>query len=192
MTMAWWDDLWLNEGFASWMAGRTTEKLHPEWNTALHAVTGRDRALERDALATTHPVVQHVETVEQANQAFDVITYQKGEAVIRMLEGYVGADAWRAGVRRYIQAHAYGNTVSDDLWREIEGPPASRSPPSRTTSRCSRAFRWSRRRAPVVGARRGSLTQGELSKDQPDKPPLRWRVPVIARSLGARRRYGRW
>ena len=120
VTMAWWDDLWLNEGFASWMAGRTTEKLHPEWNSALHAVTSRDAALERDALATTHPVVQHVETVEQANQAFDVITYEKGEAVIRMLEGYVGAEPWRAGVRRYIQTHAYANTVSDDLWRDIE------------------------------------------------------------------------
>jgi aminopeptidase N len=101
------------------MEGRP-RRLHPEWNSALQAVPRRDAALERDALATTHPVVQRVETVEQANQAFDVITYQKGEAVIRMLEGYVGAEAWRAGVRRYIQAHAYGNTVSDDLWRDIE------------------------------------------------------------------------
>ena len=81
----------------------------------------RDKAMARDALATTHPVVQHVETVEQASQAFDAITYEKGEAVIRMLEGYVGADAWRAGVRRYIQSHAYGNTVSDDLWRDDRG-----------------------------------------------------------------------
>ena len=82
-----------------------------------------------DALATTHPVVQHVETVEQASQAFDAITYQKGEAVIRMLEGYVGADAWRDGVRSYMKTHAYGNTVSDDLWREIEaaaGKPVTR------------------------------------------------------------------
>ena len=76
--------------------------------------------MARDALATTHPVVQHIETVEQASQAFDAITYEKGEAVIRMLEGYVGADAWRAGVRRYMERHAYGNTVSDDLWRAIE------------------------------------------------------------------------
>ena len=184
VTMAWWDDLWLNEGFASWMAGRTTEKLHPEWNSALQAVTSRDAALERDALATTHPVVQRVETVEQANQAFDVITYQKGEAVIRMLEGYVGAEAWRAGVRRYIRAHAYGNTVSDDLWRDIEaevGKPITAIAHDFTLQPG----------VPLVtvgdvacreGASQVSLTQGELSKDRPDKKPLAWRVPVIAKA----------
>jgi aminopeptidase N len=98
VTMAWWDDLWLNEGFASWLAGRTTEKLHPEWNAALTAVAKRDNAMARDALATTHPVVQRIETVEQAAQAFDAITYEKGEAVLRMLEGYVG---WAVGVLRF-------------------------------------------------------------------------------------------
>ena len=187
VTMAWWDDLWLNEGFASWMAGRTTEKLHPEWNSALHAVTSRDEALERDALATTHPVVQRVETVEQANQAFDVITYQKGEAVIRMLEGYVGPEAWRAGVRRYIRAHAYGNTVSDDLWGDVEaevGKPITAIAHDFTLQPG----------VPLVtvdavtcrdGASQVSLTQGELSKDQPEKKPLAWRVPVIAKPIGA-------
>ncbi|WP_229507659.1 M1 family metallopeptidase [Massilia sp. Dwa41.01b] len=120
VTMRWWDDLWLNEGFASWMESRMTARLHPEWNTALDTVNGRDAAMRRDALATTHPVVQHVATVEQASQAFDEITYQKGEAVIRMLEAYVGEDAWRRGVRAYMREHAYGNTASNDLWRQIE------------------------------------------------------------------------
>ncbi len=186
VTMAWWDDLWLNEGFASWMAGRTTEKLHPEWNTALGAVKDRDTALERDALATTHPVVQHVETVEQASQAFDAITYEKGEAVIRMLEGYVGEEAWRAGVRRYIQRHAYGNTVSDDLWRDIEaavGQPITEIAHEFTLQPG----------VPLItvgevacrgGSSEVSLTQGELSRDQPDKKPLAWQVPVILKSVG--------
>jgi hypothetical protein len=120
VTMRWWDDLWLNEGFASWMESRMTARLHPEWNTRLGAVGSRDGAMQRDSVATTHPVVQHIETVEQANQAFDEITYQKGEAVIRMLEAYVGENAWRSGVRSYMKAHAYGNTVSDDLWKQIE------------------------------------------------------------------------
>ena len=187
VTMAWWDDLWLNEGFASWMAGRTTEKLHPEWNTALGAIEGRDLAMARDALATTHPVVQHIETVEQASQAFDAITYQKGQAVIRMLEGYVGAEAWRAGVRRYMQRHAYGNTVSDDLWRDMEaaaGKPITAIAHDFTLQPG----------VPLItvgdttcsgGASRVSLTQGEFSKDQPDKKPLAWRVPVILKPLGA-------
>ncbi|HEV7501960.1 MAG TPA: M1 family aminopeptidase, partial [Vicinamibacteria bacterium] len=187
VTMAWWDDLWLNEGFASWMAGRTTEKLRPEWNTALHAVVARNGALGRDALATTHPVVQHVETVEQANQAFDTITYQKGEAVIRMLEGYVGPDAWRAGVRRYIQGHAYGNTVSDDLWREIEkaaGKPITAiahdftlQPGVPLITVAEAACRG--------GATEVRLTQGEFSVDQPDKRPLAWTVPVLLSSGSA-------
>ena len=120
VTMRWWDDLWLNEGFASWMESRMTEKLHPEWNHHLSAVSVREDAMSRDAVASTHPVVQKIDTVEQASQAFDSITYQKGEAVIRMLENYVGDTAWRNGVRSYIKKYAYQNTVSNDLWREIE------------------------------------------------------------------------
>ena len=186
VTMAWWDDLWLNEGFASWMGGRTTEKMHPEWNAALSSVQDRDRAMARDALATTHPVVQRVETVEQTAQAFDDITYEKGEAVLRMLEGYVGADAWRAGVRRYMDRHAYGNTSSDDLWRAIEaaaGKPVTAiahdftlQPGVPLVSVAETTCRGGRARV--------RLTQGEFSKDRPDKKPLAWRVPVILRGSG--------
>ncbi len=186
VTMSWWDDLWLNEGFATWMASRTTQKLHPEWNTQLYAVSGREGAMSRDAVATTHPVVQHVETVEQASQAFDAITYQKGGAVIRMLEGYVGEDAWREGVRNYMKAHAYGNTVSDDLWKQVQA--AAGKPildiahdftlqpgiPMITvqSATCSN------------GKTTLKLAQGEFTKDRPDKQSLSWRVPVIAQSVG--------
>ena len=121
VTMAWWDDLWLNEGFATWMEGRTTRKLHPEWDidNVDAAYTSRG-AMGRDAYATTHPIVQHVATVEQASQAFDGITYGKGSAIIGMLEDYVGSDAWRDGVRSYIRKRAYGNAVTDDLCAEID------------------------------------------------------------------------
>ncbi|MBI1834359.1 MAG: M1 family peptidase, partial [Burkholderiales bacterium] len=112
VTMAWWDDLWLNEGFASWMESRVMRRLHPEWEPEFGAIGVRESAIGRDALATTHPVVQHIETVEQASQAFDTITYQKGESVIRMLENYVGEEAWRKGVRAYMKKHAYGSTVT--------------------------------------------------------------------------------
>jgi aminopeptidase N len=185
VTMAWWDDLWLNEGFASWMAGRTTAKLRPQWNTALSAVGARDDAMARDALATTHPVVQHIETVEQASQAFDAITYNKGEAVIRMLEGYVGEDAWRAGVRRYIEKYTYHNTVSDDLWREIEA--AAGQP----VTAIAHDFTLQPGVPLVVadevtcegGTSRVSLSQREYTRDRPDKKPLAWRVPVIVQSV---------
>ncbi|MFC3551125.1 M1 family metallopeptidase [Lysobacter cavernae] len=187
VTMSWWDDLWLNEGFATWMAGRTTAKLHPEWNTQLNAVGGREAAMGRDAVASTHPVVQHVETVEQASQAFDAITYSKGGAVIRMLEGFVGEDAWREGVRRYMKEHAYGNTVSDDLWRQVQaaaGKPILDIAHDFTLQPGVPLIRVESATC-NAGKTTLKLSQGEFTKDRPDKQPLTWRVPVIAQVAGS-------
>lgn len=128
VTMAWWDDLWLNEGFASWMATKATDHFHPEWRAMLSALADKDEAMLLDARTGTHPIVQRVATVAQAEQAFDPITYKKGESVIRMLEAYAGPDAWRDGVRAYLAEHAYGVATSDDLWRAIDaaaGKPVS-------------------------------------------------------------------
>ncbi|KJV36777.1 M1 family metallopeptidase [Luteibacter yeojuensis] len=186
VTMQWWDDLWLNEGFASWLASRTTERLHPEWHTNLEAVGSREGAMGRDGVVTTHPVVQHVETVEQASQAFDAITYAKGESVIRMLEAYVGPDAWRKGVQAYIKAHAYGNTVSDDLWKEIDA--AAGKPVTQIAHDFTLQPGIPQVKVESVSCAGGSttltLSQGEFTRDRPDKKPLAWHVPVIAKTLG--------
>ena len=186
VTMSWWDDLWLNESFASWMAARTTAKLRPEWSTSLATVKARDKAMERDALATTHPIVQHIETVEQASQAFDTITYEKGEAVIRMLEGYVGADGWRAGVRSYMRDHAYGNTTSEDLWKAVETAAAQpvRDIAHDFTQQPGIPLIRIDDVTCVDGTSEVRLSQAEFSNDRPGKTPLRWRVPVIASTLG--------
>ena len=186
VTMAWWDDLWLNEGFASWMATKVTDKLQPDWEMLLTRVGGRERAMALDALATTHPVVQKIHTVDEVNQAFDDITYEKGEAVITMLEGYAGEDVWRAGIRSYMKAHAYGNTVTDDLWKAVEGAGAK--------GLVSIAHDFtSQPGIPLVkvdsvqckgGSTVLSLSQGEFSRDQKDKTPLRWNVPVMAQTIG--------
>jgi len=128
VTMAWWDDLWLNEGFASWMSRKATDHFHPEWGAGLLAVGDKDQAMLIDARPSTHPIVRKIATVSQAEQAFDAITYKKGEAVIRMLEAYAGETAWRDGVRAYIARHAYGAATGEDLWREIDkaaGKPVS-------------------------------------------------------------------
>lgn len=187
VTMAWWDDLWLNEGFASWMESRMTERLHPEWKTALAIVGVHERAMRRDAVATTHPVVQHVATVEQASQAFDDITYQKGESVIRMLENYVGETAWRNGVRAYMKQHKYGNTVSNDLWTAIEK--AARKPVKAIAQdfTLQPGVPLVRVGVPVCSSGESivTLTQGEYSRDQPERKPLAWRVPVVAQTLGS-------
>jgi aminopeptidase N len=189
VTMQWWDDLWLNEGFASWMESRMTARLHPEWNTALGAVGVREQAMGRDSVRTTHPVVQHVATVEQASQAFDEITYSKGASVIRMLEHYVGAEAWQNGVRAYMREHAYKNTVSGDLWRAIDkaaGKPVTAIAHDFTLQPGVPLIRVD------AAACKGSstsvvLTQEEFSRDQPDKKALRWRVPVTLQVAGSSR-----
>ncbi|WJI14333.1 M1 family metallopeptidase [Pseudoxanthomonas winnipegensis] len=184
VTMAWWDDLWLNEGFATWMEGRTTAKLHPEWDIdkTEAAYTSRG-AMGRDAYATTHPVVQHVATVEQASQAFDGITYGKGSAVIGMLEDYVGSDNWRSGVRSYIKAHAYGNAVTDELWREVD-----KAAPGKDFIQVAHDFTL-QPGVPLIKANAVcasnsttvTLEQGEFTLDRPNKTPLRWNVPVTLR-----------
>ena len=120
VTMAWWDNLWLNEGFARWMQTKAAVELHPEWRTGLQAMNIYDGGKRTDAGAGTHPIVQPVLTAEQAEEAFDAITYNKGAAVITMLEAYAGSDNFRDGVRRYMKAHAYGNTVDADLWKEVQ------------------------------------------------------------------------
>jgi aminopeptidase N len=186
VTMAWWDDLWLNEGFASWMATKVTDKLNPDWEALLSRVDGRERAMSLDALKTTHPVVQKIHTVDEVNQAFDAITYQKGEAVITMLEGYAGEDAWKAGIQSYMKQHAYGNTVTDDLWKAVEGAGA--------TGLVSIAHDFtSQPGIPLVkvdsaqcqgGNTLLTLSQGEFSRDAKDKTPLKWNVPVKAQVLG--------
>lgn len=184
VTMAWWDDLWLNEGFASWMESRTTMRLHPEWHTALGVIDDRERAMNLDSLDTTHPVVQHIATVEQASQAFDAITYSKGEAVIRMLENYVGETAWRDGVRAYMKQHAYRNTVSDDLWRNIEqaaGQPVTAIAHDFTLQPGIPLIRLEQV-ACKDGQSTVTLTQGEFSRSQPDKKSHLWRVPVTLQS----------
>ena len=131
VTMAWWDDLWLNEGFASWMENKATDHFHPEWKIWLQAAASQQEAMDLDARSGTHPVITPIHDVFQAANAFDMITYQKGKAVVRMLEAYVGEDAFRAGVRTYIKKHAYGNAVTDDLWAAID----KASPPARVGDR---------------------------------------------------------
>jgi len=187
VTMAWWDDLWLNEGFASWMATKSTQALHPEWEPELGRVGGREGAIGQDSVATTHPIVQHLTTVEQISQAFDSITYNKGEAVITMLEDYVGADAWRRGVQDYVRVHKYSNTQSDDLWAAVE-----RAAPGKPVTAIAHDFTL-QPGVPLIrvtGARCAAgrtvadLRQDEFTRDRPNKAPLRWRVPVIAATLG--------
>jgi aminopeptidase N len=129
VTMAWWDNLWLNEGFASWMAAKATEQLHPEWKPWLAAAAARDEVMEKDMLATTNPIQTPVANEAQAANAFNNITYIKGQAFLRMLEAYLGDEAFKRGMRTYMARHQYGNTTSADLWAalaEASGKPVEK------------------------------------------------------------------
>ncbi len=187
VTMGWWDDLWLNEGFASWMQTKSTDHFHPEWDQLMQRIGGREAAMGMDAFATTHPIVQEIEDVSAVEQAFDAIAYQKGEAVISMLEAYAGEDTWRDGLRIYMKKHAYSNTKSADLWLAIEqagGTGVSEVAYDFTT----------KPGVPLVtvtgatcegGNTTISLKQGEFSLDRKDEvtaDPQSWRVPLLLRT----------
>ena len=120
VTMAWWDNLWLNEGFASWMGTKATDHFNPEWQTWLRAAGEKEGAMALDARASTHPIQQPVATEEEASDAFDEITYLKGQSFIRMLESYLGETSFRGGIRSYMQKHAWSNTTTADLWAALE------------------------------------------------------------------------
>jgi aminopeptidase N len=120
VTMEWWDNLWLNEGFASWMQTHVADDLHPEWKIRLQALDFFERGKRADAKPSTHPILQPVLDAAQAEQAFDDITYDKGASVITMLEKYAGSNGFRDGVRKYMRAHAYGNSVDADLWQSVQ------------------------------------------------------------------------
>lgn len=116
VTMAWWDDLWLNEAFATWMAFHVVSAWKPEWKMWNDFQHHRSAALGLDALEHTHPIYAPVKTPQEATENFDLITYEKGASVVRMIERYLGAETFRSGVRRYIREHAESNTVAADLW----------------------------------------------------------------------------
>jgi len=119
VTMAWWDDLWLNEGFATWMEAKIVDKWRPSMEARLEALAWKGQVMEEDALESARAVRQPVASTGEAYEAFDGITYGKGAAVIDMLEGWIGEDLFRDGVRAYIKAHEHGSATSNDLFKAL-------------------------------------------------------------------------
>ncbi|MEO6028244.1 MAG: M1 family aminopeptidase [Candidatus Binatia bacterium] len=120
VTMAWWNDLWLNESFATFVGWKATAELNPEWGMWRDFVATLARPFALDALVSTHPISFQVENARQASERFDVITYWKGAGVVRMLERFLGSDAFQAGVRTYLRKYAEKNATADDFWRELD------------------------------------------------------------------------
>jgi aminopeptidase N len=191
VTMAWWDNLWLNEGFASWMGTKCTVHFNPQWEVWLEKNTPRDPTrrtgiskeleMEGDARSTTHPIQQPIANEAEANNAFDDITYRKGQAFLLMLESFLGENAFRDGIRRYMAAHKYSNSTTADLWNALNQ--ASGKPVGEI------AAGWTEQPGfPVVKVKRDgenvSLTQERFTIHFPNAPALQWKIPLTYFSVG--------
>ena len=177
VTMAWWDNLWLNEGFASWMGSKCTAHFNPQWEVWLRRESPRDPSRRVG-------IQQPVATEAEANSAFDDITYKKGQSFLRMLENFLGEDVFRQGIRRYMAAHMYSNTTTADLWNalsEASGKPVGEI-----------AAGWTEQPGfPVVKVKREqagnvSLTQERFTVNFTNAPPLEWNVSRCTRKARSR------
>src|SRR5215467_7524316 len=133
VTAAWWDDIWLNEGFASWMESKPIMAWHPEWRLEEDEAASAQRVIGQDSLSAARAIHGDPRTSGEIKEMFDGITYEKGAAVLGMLESYVGPDVFRKSVNAYLQAHANGNATSADFWQamaKVSGKPVDKIMPT--------------------------------------------------------------
>jgi len=119
VTMSWWDDLWLNESFANWMAAKTVDRVFPEYRSGQNSLEGAFRAMETDARPSTGAMRRPIESEDNLSANANELTYNKGQAVLTMFEGWLGEERFRAGVAEYLKAHEWKNAVGTDLWTAI-------------------------------------------------------------------------
>jgi aminopeptidase N len=119
VTTRWWDDLWLNEGFATWMSFKPIEAYKPEWNLQEDEVQSAEQAMDEDSLNSTHPIHQDVKSPQEILELADSITYNKAAATLRMIEGYVTPEVFRKGINTYLAKYSYSNATSQDFWNTI-------------------------------------------------------------------------
>jgi aminopeptidase N len=184
VTMAWWDELWLNESFASWRGTQETDLRNPSWKWWELQDASKERAMRDDARASSHPVHQPVADELQAANVFDAITYDKGQAVLRMLEAYLGPEVFRDGIRRYIRARAYSNATATDLWNALSA--ASGGDVGEVTRDWTEQAGY-----PLVsvaascnagGQRTITLSQTRFLLSDSEHGTARWRVPLRIRT----------
>jgi aminopeptidase N len=185
VTMGWWDDIWLNESFASWRGAKETDARNPSWKWLESEDSSKERAMRADARASSHAIQQHVVDELQADNSFDPeITYNKGQAVLRMFEAYLGPDGFRDGVRRYIKARAFSNATTTDLWNALSAASG------RNVGQI--AADWTEQAGfPLVsvtascdagGTRTISLSQARFLLRGTDPNPSHWQIPLQIRA----------
>ncbi len=191
VTMRWWDDLWLNEGFATWMSSHPLDAWKPEWNVAVDDASDSQRALTLDSLKSTHAIHARVDSPAEIEGSFDAIAYEKGAAVLRMIESYVGAETFRKGVNAYLQAHAYGNATSEDFWAAIastSGRPVDKILPTFVNQPGVPLIEVSLRCEDNNTITRGTFRQQRVTLEPGSNggaPGSLWQVPVCTKIQGS-------
>jgi hypothetical protein len=184
VTPAWWDDLWLNESFANWMGFRIGDAWRPDLKLSQNGVQEGLSAMSSDALSVGRPIHQQIDRGDQAESAFDDITYGKGGQVVAMTAAYMGDDTFRAGVRNYMNRHAYGTATSEDFFQALAD--AGHDP---RILAAVKSF-VEQQGVPVVSFRRDGqtyvATQSRYTLLGVPAPATRWIIPLCVRSGGAR------
>ncbi len=176
VTMRWWDDLWLSEAFASWMGGRISDQVFPEYRTSQGDVVGAHRAMAADARPNTHPIRRRVDAPDQLGDLADGLSYDKGQAVLGMFEQWLGTDVFQNGVSRYLRDNAWKTATAGDLWKSLgEASGRDMAAPMRTF--------LDQPGVPLVSCElfengRLVLHQQRLRTDGAAAGPQRWNVPV--------------
>jgi aminopeptidase N len=186
VTTAWWDNLWLNEGFASWMAAKASDHFNPDWNVWVRENGSKNGAMSSDARKTTHPIRQTVTNPAEANRVFDEITYAKGQAILRMLESYLGENVFRDGIRRYMAQHKYSSATTADLWQSL-GEAANKRVSDVTAGWVDQpGFPLIKVSATTnAGRRMLTLEQERFTVNYTSDKPIQWQVPVTYARIGA-------
>ena len=182
VTMKWWNGIWLNEAFATFMELLAVDAFRPDWDRWVSFGASRAGAMVIDGMRSTRPIEFPVVAPEEAEGMFDVLTYQKGAAVVRMLEQYLGTEPFTSGIRHYIEKHSYGNTETTDLWDAIEH--ASGEPVRSTMD--SWIFQGGHPVLTVELGEDGSSVRLEQRRfrylPSDDDGEIRWQVPVLVRA----------
>jgi aminopeptidase N len=185
VTMQWWDNLWLNEGFATWMEMKPIAQWHPEWNFTQDVAQNLDETLDLDAQKTTHPIRATAETPDEIDEMFDGISYGKGGAVLGMVENYVGPEVFRQGVHNYLQAHMYANATAEDFWNaqtENSHLPVDKIMSSFVTQPGVPLLTLSAKQASDVPIRQSRFF---FSASDEQNPPVHgWETPVCIKTSG--------
>jgi puromycin-sensitive aminopeptidase len=194
VTMKWWNGIWLNEAFATFMEMKCTDAYRPEWERWVSFGLSRTAAFDVDSLDSTRPIEFEVVSPDDAEGMFDVLTYEKGAAVLRMLEQYLGEDTFRDGIRHYLSEHQYSNTETTDLWDAIEA--SSGEPVRQIMDTWIFQGGYPVVEVELAGDRTLRLRQERfrypLDGDEPDSSGPTWAVPILYTwSAGGRRNEAR-